>query len=84
MTRDQLRQLEADLWSAADNLRANSDLKSNEYSTYRRGKSVQTTGTTFDHTHAPHTRTSALWFFLGEGRSNRRAVIRTVFGPDVT
>jgi type I restriction enzyme M protein len=33
MTRDQLRQLEADLWSAADNLRANSDLKSTEYST---------------------------------------------------
>jgi type I restriction enzyme M protein len=33
MTRDQLKQLEADLWSAADNLRANSDLKSSEYST---------------------------------------------------
>ncbi|HZQ20475.1 MAG TPA: class I SAM-dependent DNA methyltransferase [Terriglobales bacterium] len=33
MTRDQLKQLEADLWSAADNLRANSDLKSFEYST---------------------------------------------------
>jgi type I restriction enzyme M protein len=33
MTREQLKQLEADLWSAADNLRANSDLKSNEYST---------------------------------------------------
>jgi type I restriction enzyme M protein len=33
MTREQLRQLEADLWSAADNLRANSDLKSSEYST---------------------------------------------------
>lgn len=32
MTRDQLKQLEADLWSAADNLRANSDLKSSEYS----------------------------------------------------
>jgi type I restriction enzyme M protein len=31
MTRDQLKQLEADLWSAADNLRANSDLKSSEY-----------------------------------------------------
>lgn len=33
MNREQLKQLEADLWSAADNLRANSDLKSNEYST---------------------------------------------------
>lgn len=33
MTRHQLKQLEADLWSAADNLRANSDLKSSEYST---------------------------------------------------
>ncbi len=33
MTKDQLKQLEADLWSAADNLRANSDLKSSEYST---------------------------------------------------
>jgi type I restriction enzyme M protein len=33
MTRDQLKQLEADLWQAADNLRANSDLKSSEYST---------------------------------------------------
>src|SRR5258705_4691164 len=33
MTREQLRQLEADLWSAADNLRANSDLKASEYST---------------------------------------------------
>src|SRR5436309_6171700 len=33
MTRDQLKQLEANLWSAADNLRANSDLKSSEYST---------------------------------------------------
>jgi type I restriction enzyme M protein len=32
MTRDQLKQLESDLWSAADNLRANSDLKSSEYS----------------------------------------------------
>ena len=31
MTKDQLKQLEADLWSAADNLRANSDLKSSEY-----------------------------------------------------
>lgn len=28
-----LKQLEADLWSAADNLRANSDLKSSEYAT---------------------------------------------------
>jgi type I restriction enzyme M protein len=33
MTRDELKQLESDLWSAADNLRANSDLKSSEYST---------------------------------------------------
>src|SRR5258708_11644239 len=33
MTREELKQLEADLWSAADNLRANSDLKSSEYST---------------------------------------------------
>ncbi|WPL19589.1 Type I restriction-modification system methyltransferase subunit [Thiorhodovibrio winogradskyi] len=32
-TRDQLKQLENDLWSAADNLRANSDLKASEYST---------------------------------------------------
>jgi type I restriction enzyme M protein len=31
MTREQLKQLEADLWGAADNLRANSDLKSSEY-----------------------------------------------------
>jgi type I restriction enzyme M protein len=33
MTRDQLKQLEADLWSAANKLRANSDLNSSEYST---------------------------------------------------
>ena len=33
MTKEQLKQLEEDLWSAADNLRANSDLKSSEYST---------------------------------------------------
>lgn len=33
MNREQLKQLEADLWSAADNLRANSDLKSSEYAT---------------------------------------------------
>jgi type I restriction enzyme M protein len=33
MTRDQLRKLEADLWRAADSLRANSDLKASEYST---------------------------------------------------
>src|SRR6202165_6014399 len=33
MNREQLKQLEADLWSAADNLRANSDLKASEYST---------------------------------------------------
>jgi type I restriction enzyme M protein len=31
--KEQLKQLEADLWSAADNLRANSDLKSSEYAT---------------------------------------------------
>jgi len=30
---DQLKQLEKDLWSAADNLRANTDLKSSEYAT---------------------------------------------------
>lgn len=33
MTRDQLKQLEDDLWSAADNLRANSGLKASQYST---------------------------------------------------
>ncbi|WP_295442090.1 class I SAM-dependent DNA methyltransferase [uncultured Thiodictyon sp.] len=33
MTRDQLKTLEDDLWSAADNLRANSDLKASEYGT---------------------------------------------------
>src|SRR6266853_642424 len=33
MTKEQLKELEADLWSAADNLRANSDLKPSEYST---------------------------------------------------
>lgn len=33
MNKDQLKKLEADLWSAADKLRANSDLKSSEYST---------------------------------------------------
>jgi len=33
MTKEQLKQLETDLWSAADNLRANSDLKSSEYAT---------------------------------------------------
>jgi type I restriction enzyme M protein len=33
MNRDELKQLEKDLWAAADNLRANSDLKSSEYST---------------------------------------------------
>jgi type I restriction enzyme M protein len=32
MTKDQLKQLEKDLWSAADKLRANSDLKPSEYS----------------------------------------------------
>jgi type I restriction enzyme M protein len=32
MTRDQLKQLEDRLWTAADNLRANSDLKASEYS----------------------------------------------------
>jgi type I restriction enzyme M protein len=33
MTKEQLKRLEKDLWDAADNLRANSDLKSSEYST---------------------------------------------------
>lgn len=33
MNGDQLKKLERDLWSAADKLRANSDLKASEYST---------------------------------------------------
>lgn len=33
MNKDQLKQLENDLWRAADSLRANSDLKASEYST---------------------------------------------------
>ncbi len=33
MNREQLKQLEAGLWSAADCLRANSDLKASEYGT---------------------------------------------------
>ena len=33
MNKDQLKKLEDDLWSAADKLRANSDLKSSEYAT---------------------------------------------------
>jgi len=33
MDKEQLKQLEKDLWAAADNLRANSDLKASEYST---------------------------------------------------
>lgn len=33
MPREQLKQLEDDLWSAADNLRANSDLRASEYGT---------------------------------------------------
>jgi len=33
MNKEQRQQLENDLWAAADNLRANSDLKSSEYST---------------------------------------------------
>jgi type I restriction enzyme M protein len=33
MNKEQLKQLETDLWSAADTLRANSDLKSSEYAT---------------------------------------------------
>lgn len=33
MTKEQLKKLEADLWTAADNLRANSGLKSSAYST---------------------------------------------------
>ena len=32
MNKEQFKQLEKDLWSAADNLRANSDLKASEYS----------------------------------------------------
>ncbi len=33
VTKEQLKKLEADLWRAADSLRANSDLKASEYST---------------------------------------------------
>jgi len=33
LNKEQLKQLENDLWAAADNLRANSDLKASEYST---------------------------------------------------
>lgn len=33
MDKEQIKQLEKDLWAAADNLRANSDLKSSEYAT---------------------------------------------------
>ena len=33
MTSDELKKLEATLWQTADTLRANSDLKSTEYST---------------------------------------------------
>jgi type I restriction enzyme M protein len=33
MNKDQVKQLEKDLWAAADNLRANSGLKSSEYAT---------------------------------------------------
>ena len=33
MNTAQLKQLEDDLWAAADNLRANSDLKATEYGT---------------------------------------------------
>ena len=33
MNRNQLKQLEDDLWPAADNLRANSDLNASEYGT---------------------------------------------------
>jgi type I restriction enzyme M protein len=33
MNKDQIKQLEKDLWAAADNLRANSGLKSSEYAT---------------------------------------------------
>ncbi len=33
MNKEQLKKLEADLWSASDKLRANSDLKSSEYAT---------------------------------------------------
>lgn len=34
MNREQLKQLENDSWAAADNLRANSELKSSEYTTF--------------------------------------------------
>ena len=40
MNKDQLKKLEADLWRAADSLRANSDLKASEYSTPVLGKSM--------------------------------------------
>jgi type I restriction enzyme M protein len=33
MDKEQIKQIEKDLWAAADNLRANSDLKSSEYAT---------------------------------------------------
>lgn len=33
MNKEQLKKFEADLWRAADSLRANSDLKASEYST---------------------------------------------------
>ena len=33
MNASQIKQLEDDLWGAADNLRANTDLKSSEYAT---------------------------------------------------
>jgi len=36
MNKEQLKKLEADLWSAADKLRANSDLKSSELMWFNR------------------------------------------------
>ncbi len=33
MTNEELKKLEDDLWASANNLRANSDLKSSEYAT---------------------------------------------------
>lgn len=40
MNKDQLKKIEADLWSAADKLHANSDLKSSEYATPVLGMTV--------------------------------------------
>lgn len=43
MTKDQLKQLEKDLWSAADKLRAYSDPKASEYCTPMLGITLGTT-----------------------------------------